>query len=55
MKTRTLATFLLLASAAFAQSAPTGAIPPDVLEDMTAGGWAGQMIGVSFGAPTEFR
>ncbi len=25
------------------------------LHDKIAGGWAGQMIGVSFGAPTEFR
>ena len=27
----------------------------DVLRDKIEGGWAGQMIGVSFGAPTEFR
>ncbi len=26
-----------------------------LLEDKIRGGWAGQMIGVSFGAPTEFR
>lgn len=26
-----------------------------VLKDKIRGGWAGQMIGVSFGAPTEFR
>jgi len=25
------------------------------LHNKIAGGWAGQMIGVSFGAPTEFR
>ena len=25
------------------------------LRDKIAGGWAGQMIGVSFGGPTEFR
>ncbi len=25
------------------------------LRDKIEGGWAGQMIGVSFGAPTEFR
>ena len=25
------------------------------LEDKVRGGWAGQMIGVSYGAPTEFR
>src|SRR6478672_4528899 len=27
----------------------------DELRDKVEGGWAGQMIGVSFGAPTEFR
>src|SRR2546430_3331569 len=26
-----------------------------ILEDKIRGGWAGQMIGVSYGAPTEFR
>lgn len=25
------------------------------LDDRVRGGWAGQMIGVSFGAPTEFK
>ena len=30
-------------------------IPRAVLEDKIRGGWAGQMIGVSFGAPTEFK
>ncbi len=30
-------------------------IPVEELRDRIAGGWAGQMIGVSFGAPTEFR
>jgi hypothetical protein len=25
------------------------------LRDKIAGGWAGQMVGVSYGAPTEFR
>ena len=27
----------------------------ETLRDKVEGGWAGQMIGVSFGAPTEFR
>ena len=27
----------------------------DVLRDKIAGGWAGKMIGVTYGAPTEFR
>lgn len=30
-------------------------ISTDVLRDKIQGGWAGQMIGVSYGAPTEFR
>ena len=34
---------------------PEREISLDVLRDKIEGGWAGQMIGVSFGAPTEFR
>ena len=30
-------------------------ISAEVLKDKIAGGWAGKMIGVSYGAPTEFR
>ncbi len=30
-------------------------IKPDILRDKVAGGWAGKMIGVTYGAPTEFR
>lgn len=30
-------------------------ISVQMLEDKVRGGWAGQMIGVSYGAPTEFR
>ncbi len=30
-------------------------IKPDILRDKIAGGWAGKMIGVTYGAPTEFR
>jgi hypothetical protein len=30
-------------------------ISADVLKDKIAGGWAGKMIGVTYGAPTEFR
>jgi hypothetical protein len=30
-------------------------IAPGVLKDKIAGGWAGKMIGVTYGAPTEFR
>ena len=38
-------------------STPAGldAIPLAELDDRIAGGWAGQMIGVSYGLPTEFR
>jgi hypothetical protein len=30
-------------------------ISPQVLKDKIAGGWAGKMIGVTYGAPTEFK
>ena len=30
-------------------------IPIEVLKDKIAGGWAGKMIGVSYGVPTEFK
>jgi ADP-ribosylglycohydrolase len=30
-------------------------LTPEVLRDKIAGGWAGKMIGVTYGAPTEFR
>ncbi len=30
-------------------------ISPEVLRDKIAGGWAGKMIGVTYGAPTEFH
>jgi hypothetical protein len=35
--------------------AQTRRISLEELRDRVAGGWAGQMIGVSYGAPTEFR
>jgi hypothetical protein len=50
-----LAACVLLAAALSAQESATRGIPLSVLRDKIAGGWAGQMIGVSFGAPTEFR
>lgn len=34
---------------------PTRSMSRQVLADKIRGGWAGQMIGVSFGAPTEFK
>jgi hypothetical protein len=30
-------------------------ISPEILKDKIAGGWAGKMIGVTYGAPTEFH
>lgn len=63
MKTavRLAAFSVLLALPSAAGDAAPGASPPSrrlsraVLEDKIRGGWAGQMIGVSYGAPTEFR
>ncbi|MEO8026305.1 MAG: ADP-ribosylglycohydrolase family protein [Bryobacteraceae bacterium] len=48
---------ILLISLLATQAVPgeTRKISRDELHDKIAGGWAGQMIGVSFGAPTEFR
>ena len=47
-----VAGWLALAGAAQCQMRQ---MPAAELRDRIAGGWAGQMIGVSFGAPTEFR
>jgi hypothetical protein len=46
---------LCLAAAALAQQNRFREISLQELRDRIEGGWAGQMIGVSFGAPTEFR
>jgi hypothetical protein len=46
---------LLLPLLALCQKAGFREIPIAELRDKIEGGWAGQMIGVSFGAPTEFR
>src|SRR5215217_9413643 len=54
---------LLSCSLVLSAAAPgSGAAPAamrtlsrQAFEDKVRGGWAGQMIGVSFGAPTEFR
>src|ERR1035441_10457143 len=40
---------------ALSANAETRHLSRDELRDRIQGGWAGQMIGVSFGAPTEFR
>jgi len=51
-----------VAAAVFAGWGPAGAgwaqtqrIPADVYLDKVHGGWLGQMIGVTYGAPTEFK
>src|SRR5574340_1554357 len=46
---------LFLLAAAAGAAPPTREISKAKLRDKIAGGWAGQMIGVSFGAPMEFR
>ncbi|HOW10046.1 MAG TPA: ADP-ribosylglycohydrolase family protein [Bacteroidales bacterium] len=56
-KTTFYATFLLFI---FCFSCKTSdrqhlTINPEVLKDKIAGGWAGKMAGVTYGAPTEFR
>jgi hypothetical protein len=38
-----------------AQKTPERRLSRAVLEDKVRGGWAGQMIGVAYGAPTEFK
>lgn len=37
------------------QEPDTRTISAEILKDKIAGGWAGKMIGVTYGAPTEFR
>ncbi len=46
---------LLLAGSALPQREELQEISLADLQDKIAGGWAGQMVGVSYGAPTEFR
>jgi hypothetical protein len=50
----TCAAFLALVGPALAAEPPRR-ISRAALEDKIRGGWAGQMIGVSYGAPTEFK
>lgn len=50
----TALSFLFLVGASVA-NCQTARMPMEELRDRIQGGWAGQMIGVSFGAPTEFR
>ncbi|HSD25960.1 MAG TPA: ADP-ribosylglycohydrolase family protein, partial [Vicinamibacteria bacterium] len=50
-----LALTLIPGAALEAEAQATRRISRAALEDKIRGGWAGQMIGVSYGAPTEFR
>ncbi|MBK7215030.1 MAG: ADP-ribosylglycohydrolase family protein [Bacteroidales bacterium] len=52
-----LSAILLSLFSSFAGAAAEGTrtISADQLRDKIAGGWAGKMIGVTYGAPTEFR
>jgi hypothetical protein len=48
--------FIILVSASCKNSSNEfKTISPEILKDKIAGGWAGKMIGVTYGAPTEFR
>lgn len=47
--------FLTLLSCRKNPTADSKIISMEVLKDKIAGGWAGKMIGVTYGAPTEFR
>lgn len=59
MKTKLLTSFfvmsILILTSCSTQNADYKTIKTDVLKDKIAGGWAGKMIGVTYGAPTEFR
>jgi hypothetical protein len=56
LKTTCISFFLLLLGSCISQpSTETKKIALDTLKDKIAGGWAGKMIGVTYGAPTEFR
>ena len=59
MKTKLLASFfvmsILILTSCNTQNSEYKTIKAEVLKDKIAGGWAGKMIGVTYGAPTEFR
>ncbi len=61
MKRKTIRLGAIMAVLALAAALPAGAgeaprrMSRASLEDKVRGGWAGQMIGVAFGAPTEFK
>ncbi len=50
-----ISAIILLVSSCTSTSDEFRSISPEVLKDKIAGGWAGKMIGVTYGAPTEFQ
>ncbi len=50
-----LASLAVTGVVACTEKTPERRLSRSVLEDRVRGGWAGQMIGVAFGAPTEFQ
>ena len=50
-----LLVFALILTFHDASAAPDRRLSRDAVLDKIRGGWAGQMIGVAYGAPTEFR
>ncbi|MBK9390083.1 MAG: ADP-ribosylglycohydrolase family protein [Bacteroidetes bacterium] len=50
-----IAAIIMVAVSCKSSSDEFRSIKPEVLRDKIAGGWAGKMIGVTYGAPTEFR
>jgi len=50
-----LSLILFLTYSCSSNSKEFRSIKPEVLKDKIAGGWAGKMIGVTYGAPTEFQ
>ena len=52
---RAIFVFLILVCFGSAWGGQFRQLPVDVYLDKCQGGWAGQMIGVSYGAPTEFK
>lgn len=55
MRTAVLRPLLFLLFTAALIAGPRRTMPLSVLQDKIAGGWAGKMIGVTYGAPAEFR
>jgi hypothetical protein len=50
-----LSVLILITASCDNSSVEFRSITPEVLKDKIAGGWAGKMIGVTYGAPTESR